>query len=569
MTFLDLSDARRDGVSLRTGKRSMNPQNSSALIGGANGGFASAKIDRLTRDWSTVRRSADQDLFNGLTKMRARARERAINSPIISKFLQMLRTNIVGAHGIKLNFKIEKLRSAPDATEIYDDKINLALHKAWRKWCTRKFCTVQGNLSFKDLCNLWADAMGRDGDYLLRRVYVPKSQNPFGFSLQLIDADQLNEAINRVGSPSSPTIRMGVELDPYQKPIAYHLFDGNPNEVGFGTANCKRVPAEQVYHSYVIRRPGQSRGYPLAAPALYDVNQLDKYFDAALVGARTAASLLASIEQKEGAPEYDGDGENQDGSAKIEMESGTIAILGANQTLNNQTPNQPTGTFAPFVERSLRLIASGLNVAYHELGNDLAGVNFSSGRLGVQEERDYFMELQRVLIEQVIQPVYEDWVRAALLNNAIEGVPFDVDRYTDEDAVKFMPRRWDWVDPLKDTQANIDSVQNAFKTHEEILSAQGKDWREVYRQLAAEQQYADELGIEVGTDIRGEATSEINDGEPDAPASPDAPAAPEKPASTKPAKTKPPSTKPPKKAKKELAEDGRQQRRLGLLNEPS
>jgi capsid protein len=160
-------------------------------------------------------------------------------------------------------------------------------------------------------------------------------------------------------------------------------------------------------------------------------------------------------------------------------------------------------------------------------------------------------------------------VRAALLNNAIEGVPFDVDRYTDEDAVKFMPRRWDWVDPLKDTQANIDSVQNAFKTHEEILSAQGKDWREVYRQLAAEQQYADELGIEVGTDIRGEATSEINDGEPDAPASPDAPAAPEKPASTKPAKTKPPSTKPPKKAKKELAEDGRQQRRLGLLNEPS
>ena len=27
-------------------------------------------------------------------------------------------------------------------------------------------------------------------------------------------------------------------------------------------------------------------------------------------------------------------------------------------------------------------------------GNDLAGVNFSSGRLGIPESRDYWMELQ-------------------------------------------------------------------------------------------------------------------------------------------------------------------------------
>ncbi len=506
----DIQDQRGQGVA--SGKRTMNPQNSPALLGGSAGGFQSARIDRLTKDWSTTRRSPDQELFNGLVRLRARARERALNSPVAAKFLQMMRTNIVGAHGVKLEFKIEKQR-VHDAAEVYDEPTNDKLRTAWRKWCKRKYCTMQGNLSFQDVLNMWCDSIGRDGEFLLRRVYVDKKVNPFGFALQLIDADQLNESINIAGSPKVNQVRMGVEVDKYQRPVNYYIYDGNPVEFGFGSSNCKVVPAEQIYHSYIPRRIGQSRGYPLLAPVLWDINMLDRYFDAELTAARTGASLMATIETTTADGEFEGDGELSDGSAKIELANGTIPILGPGQKLNNQTPQHPTAAFNPFVERSLRLISSGLGVPYHELGNDLAGVNFSSGRLGVQESRDYWMELQRMMIESIVQPVYEDWLKSSLLCGAID-LPYDPERYSDDESVHYMPRRWDWVDPLKDTQATILQISEGLETREGALRKKGTDWRKVMEQTAIERDYALALGIDVGTDIRGQDTSEVDDGPP-------------------------------------------------------
>ena len=85
----------------------------------------------------------------------------------------------------------------------------------------------------------------------------------------------------------------------------------------------------------------------------------------------------------------------------------------------------------------------------------------------------------------------------------------------DPEAYEFIPRRWPWVDPLKDSQASTLDVQNGFSTHQEILHQHGKDWRAVYKQIAAEREFADELGIQLGTDIRADALSEVNDGPPE------------------------------------------------------
>ena len=540
LTILDLSDAKAALLERSIpGKRLMAPTNMSAIVGGGGyGGFQSAKMGRLTADWSTMRSSADQTLQFGLAPLRARARERAINSPLASKFLQMLRTNLIGSHGIRINFMVEKQRKRGD--EIQDEDTNDELRRAWKKWCRKEYCTVHGRYTWTDVLNLAADAAGRDGDFLVRKVYVPKSQNPFGFSLQLVDADQLKESLNRIADVNQNQIRMGVEVDQYQKPIAYHCYKGNPSEAG-NSSEVTRVPANQMYHWFIPRRIGQTRGYPLLAPVLWDMNMLDKYFDAELTAARAGAQMFGTIEQKEDDEGYEGDGQNEDGTTQLELSNGTLTVLPPGQTLNNATPEHPTAAFSPFVERSLRLIASGLGVAYHELGNDLAGVNFSSGRLGVLEERDYWKELQTSLISTICRPVYEDWVRSALLNRAVD-LPFDPDRFTDDEVIQFIPRRWTWVDPLKDVQASVDSIQNGFTTHEQVLHEQGKDWRDVFKQIKAERDYADQLGIVLGTDIRGDALSEENDGPAAAPDGTETDPPPTKPAGGK----KPAAKKPPK-----------------------
>ena len=517
LTLLDLSEAKRAPlaqVQMPSAARTLTPNNLQAVLSGSGsgyGGFGAAKPGRLTADWSRVPRAADQILRVDLRFLRARAREQQINSPIASKFLQMLRTNLVGPHGLRIAFKLEKQRKR--GSDTLDDKTNDALKKAWRKWQRSEYCTVHGKYTWNDVCRMAPDGLGRDGELIVRKMYVPKSQNPFGFTLQLINPDQLDDNFNRIGSPKQNQVRMGVEVDRYQKPLVYHLFEGNPYETGYGAANRVPVAADQIYHFFIPRFIGQTRGYPLLAPVMYDMKMLDGYFEAELVAARAGAMMVGAIEQ-DGSEGYAGDGETQEGATRLDVENGMLIQLPRGARLNNVSPEHPTSAFNPFVERSLRLIASGMGVAYHELGNDLAGVNYSSGRLGVLEERDYFMELQNLMIDALCRPVYEDWVKSALLNGALD-LPFDPDRYTDPDTVEFIPRRWTWVDPLKDSQAAVADVQNAFSTHSETLHAHGKDWREVYKQLKIEKDFADELGIQIGTDIRGDALSEINDGAPE------------------------------------------------------
>ncbi|MCI0539082.1 MAG: phage portal protein [Verrucomicrobiales bacterium] len=51
-------------------------------------------------------------------------------------------------------------------------------------------------------------------------------------------------------------------------------------------------------------------------------------------------------------------------------------------------PQHPTQAFPFFVKTFLRGIASGLGVSYNTLANELEGVNFSSIRAGVSDERE-------------------------------------------------------------------------------------------------------------------------------------------------------------------------------------
>jgi lambda family phage portal protein len=540
---IDLREARWAAKDRPAAKRTLTPANMQAVLAGGSasyGGFGAAKPGRLTADWNRTPRSADQQLIVDLRFLRARAREQRINSPIAAKFTQMLRTNLVGPHGIRTAFKVEKLRQRND--EVLDDDVNEALDKAWRKWQRREYCTVHGKYTFADVCRMAADGLGGEGDFIVRKVPVSKSDNPFGFSLQLINADQLDDNLNQIGSATANQIRMGVEVNQFQKPLFYHIFPGNPYEFGFGRGVRQRVPSDQIYHIHIPRFVGQTRGYPLLAPVMWDMKMLDGYFEAELVAARIGATIIAAIEQSNegtynGVP---GDGETRDGSTKVDIGYGTALQLGPGQKLNNASPEHPTAAFSPFVERSLRLISSGLGVAYFELGNDHSGINFSSGRLGIIEQRDFYMELQQVLVDSFVRPVYEDWVKYALLNGAL-ALPFDADRYTDQDAVEFIPRRWTWLDPLKDVQAAVDEVQNGFATHDEKLHQQGKDWRKVFKQLKVEQDLANSLGIQIGTDIRGDALSEVNDGAPDETGEPGTDSKPAKETPAAPPKKKPKS----------------------------
>ena len=62
----------------------------------------------------------------------------------------------------------------------------------------------------------------------------------------------------------------------------------------------------------------------------------------------------------------------------MNVEAGSFVSLPNGVDFKAFDPDHPTSQFESFVKSILRQIASGLNVPYNELANDLEGVSYSS-----------------------------------------------------------------------------------------------------------------------------------------------------------------------------------------------
>jgi hypothetical protein len=65
-------------------------------------------------------------------------------------------------------------------------------------------------------------------------------------------------------------------------------------------------------------------------------------------------------------------------------------------------------------------------------------------------------------------------------------------------AVKWIPPKWDWVDPLKDRKAEIEAIEAGLKSRSDVIESEGYDAEEVDRRIAADHAREEELGLTFG-----------------------------------------------------------------------
>ena len=65
-------------------------------------------------------------------------------------------------------------------------------------------------------------------------------------------------------------------------------------------------------------------------------------------------------------------------------------------------------------------------------------------------------------------------------------------------AVKWIPPKWDWVDPLKDRKAEIEAIEAGLKSRSDVIESEGYDAEEVDRRIAADHAREEELGLKFG-----------------------------------------------------------------------
>ncbi len=451
--------------------------------------FAGAKIDRLTSSWATTSQSINKDLQAGGKVLRTRARDLSINNDYARKYLQMCVSNVVGAKGIILQVKSKTSRGK------LDQKPNRIVEQAWATWSKGKHCAWDGRLSFVEMQRLFIQSAARDGEVLVRMVH---DDSKFGFKLQFLDINRLDENLNK-NLNNGAVIRMGIEFDTTGKPVAYHLLINLENEAAAG-ARYERIDADNIIHAFMGERPEQIRGATWMASAMSRLNMLGAYEEAELVAARIGASKMGFYTSEAG-DSFIGDEDDQ-GYLIDAAEPGVFSQLPAGTGFTSFDPTHPTSAFESFNKAILRGIASGLGVAYNSLASDLEGVSFSSIRSGTIEERDQWRVKQNWMTQHFMDRIYEQWLSMQLLNGSLGLNMVDFDKLTE---IRWQPKAWQWVDPLKDIKASTEAINAGIKTASEVVAEQGGDIEDIYDQLAYEQQLAKDKGLNLS--INNEVTS--------------------------------------------------------------
>lgn len=452
--------------------------------------YAGAELSRLTADWAmAVLRSADHEVRWDLATLRRRSRELCRNNPIGVRFLELLGANVIGHQGIRFQSTVQKASGGLDVRN--SDRIE----EAYDEWSGVGVCTADGRMHRIDVETLSVQTWAQDGETLIR--LLPGFDNDFGFAVQLLDADQLDEQYNRAPDARRNEIRMGVEINAWGRPVRYWLWDRHPHDYQATERERIPVPADQILHVYRPRRVGQSRGVPALSPIMVALHMLGAYEEAEVVASRVASAKGGFFEQAADAV-LDPDNRKQSQPILMEAEPGVFDMLPPGVKFTPFDPQHPTSAFRDFRKGMLQSIASGLGPSYNVLANDWEGVSYNSLRAAMLSDRDIYRSLQWFMVRHQVDPVFLAWLKWSLTTGALDLPSRDWRRWR---ARRWQPRGWDWVDPEKDLRAAAMALRLKLDSHQRMAAERGLDFFDVLRDHQEAEQMAEEMGLELTTDV--------------------------------------------------------------------
>jgi lambda family phage portal protein len=226
---------------------------------------------------------------------------------------------------------------------------------------------------------------------------------------------------------------------------------------------------------------------------------MDRYDDLELVR-KNLGTLYAGLIQMQGNSPLLPDREAE--APEIDLEPGQMIQLPPGATATMTDPPDSGDNYGAFMDWQAHAVASGVGVTFEQMTGNLKGVNYSSIRAGMLEFRRRIESLQHaVFVSQLCRPVWDAWLQAALQSGAlpVEGyasVPDDFHRS------RWVPQGWRWIDPAKEIAATIHAVRAGVTTRSQAIRESGQDPEMVDREIASDNERADDLGLVLDTDPR-------------------------------------------------------------------
>lgn len=440
--------------------------------------FEGAALGRRNDGWRSTGADANTENAPALARLRNRARDQRRNNPYAERAITGIADNVVGAGVVP----------RPRASS---DRGNKRLTALWAAWGETTACDADGLESFYGLQHKIMETVVEAGECLVRRRRRFSSDGlPVPLQLQVLEPDFLDESKDGDITGTQNRIIQGVEFDALGRRVAYWLHDQHPGASNtWRTLESKRVPAEDVIHVFLPKRPGQARGYSWLAPVLQRLRNFDEMEDAIIEQAKIAACFAAFVSKDEAV------GGNRDQPPLIErMEPGIVQELGIGEEISFGTPPTFNG-YQAYSWQALHAVAVGLGVPYELLTGDLKGVNFSSGRMGwLHFARRVDVWQWRMLIPQLCERAWQWFMEAqALLPGAVLG----------DARAEWVPPRRDMVDPAAEVDVIKARMRLGLLPPDDALREMGyTDPDEILQRYAANMARLDELGLVFDYDAR-------------------------------------------------------------------
>ena len=434
--------------------------------------------------WQPGNDSINPLLLQHMDSLRNRSRDMVRKNPYAANIVDTLVANCIGT-GIKPQSKA------------LDADFRKQVQALWLTWTDE--ADSNQTTDFYGLQAAICRSMIEGGECLVRfRVRRKEDGLTVPLQLQILEAEHLDHSMDKPLT-NGFSIQGGIEFNPLGQRVAYYLYRQHPGE-NLGMKQSVRVPASEVLHVYRMDRPGQIRGEPWLSRVLLKLYELDQYDDAELVRKKTAAMFAGFITRLDPESNFMGEADhNEQGVAMAGLEPGTMQLLDPGEDVKFSEPSDVGGNYTAFMRQQLRSIAAGMGITYEQLSGDLTEVNYSSIRAGLIEFRRRCAMLQHhIMVFQFCRPVWHRWLELALISNSI-AEPKDNKGFR---SVKWIPQGFDWVDPLKDQEAQAMSVRNGFKSRSEVVSELGYDVEEIDQEIFSDHERSKRLNLQFDSDVR-------------------------------------------------------------------
>lgn len=327
--------------------------------------------------------------------------------------------------------------------------------------------------------------------------------------------------------------RMGVERDKHGAPLAYHIREAVQSDIWiWGPAasqfSWRRIPRytpwgrQNVLHFLERDQPDMTRGMTSFTTALLPMRLLQDYNVTELESAAIRATYAAVIESEldyENAMKVIGANERKaieenpvldftlrmmaDKAAfykgqEFKFGKSKVAHLMPNEKLHMVQGNQSASALKDFNSVNLYTLASALGVDYATLTKDFSSTNYSGARAALFDVWRSYEVRRSAFIDSIPVPFFACWLEEQIALRKTIPMLGKKSFYEVRDAIcRCTFETWSKprLDPLKENQADKVLYEMGALSLKDVCAGDGKDWRKVLTQRAAEKKVMEDLGL--------------------------------------------------------------------------